>query len=79
MLLLAPHLLLHFFSGFEASAIDHVDADQAAQFVGTGRLLGTLSAIGLLALVVISLGQISRILRLPYERCACTASPACCS
>ncbi|MFE2432653.1 ferric reductase-like transmembrane domain-containing protein [Streptomyces sp. NPDC059373] len=68
LLLLTPHQLLHFFFGFDASQNNHVDAQQAAQLVGLGHLLGAASSIGLLVLVVISLGQVSRILRLPYER-----------
>ncbi|MFJ8021472.1 ferric reductase-like transmembrane domain-containing protein [Streptomyces sp. NPDC096311] len=64
MLLLIPHLLLHFFSGFDGSQYGY---DHTAS-VGMGHVLGAVSAIGLLLLVVISLGQVGRILRLPYER-----------
>lgn len=64
MLLLAPHLLLHFFSGFDGAATHRAYPHQA----GVGHLLGVVSAVGLLALVAVSLAQVSRILRLPYER-----------
>ncbi|MEU9449899.1 ferredoxin reductase family protein [Streptomyces sp. NPDC048277] len=68
MTLLVPHLLLHFFSGFDGNALSRAVAPRSAQLVGTGHLLGAISAIGLLALVVISLGRIGDVLRLPYER-----------
>ncbi|MEU6195399.1 ferredoxin reductase family protein [Streptomyces sp. NPDC047061] len=65
MLLLTPHILFHFL--FAGRAYRDVDAHQG-QLVGIGHLLGAGSAIGLLALVVVSLGRVGRILRLPYER-----------
>ncbi|MER7930087.1 ferredoxin reductase family protein [Streptomyces sp. NPDC096057] len=68
VLLLTPHLLLHFLSGFDGSASGYADAPAAAQLVGMGHLLGAVSAIGLLLLIAISLPQVSSILRLPYER-----------
>jgi len=68
LLLLLPHLILHFFSGFDGSSKQYAGTPQAGQLVGMGHLLGAVSAIGLLVLVVISLGQVGRILRLPYER-----------
>lgn len=64
ILLLTPHLLLHFFSGFDGSQYGY--AHRAAS-VGMGHLLGAVSAIGLL-LLLIPLGQVGRILRLAYER-----------
>ncbi|GAB2552730.1 ferredoxin reductase family protein [Nocardia heshunensis] len=66
MLLLTPHLLLHFFFGFDDQE-NHVDA-AAVQQAGVGHLLGAISALGLLTLVVLSLGQVGQILRLPYHR-----------
>ncbi|MFC9930873.1 ferric reductase-like transmembrane domain-containing protein [Streptomyces sp. NPDC127190] len=65
MLLLTPHLLLHFLSGFDGSRYGYAHRPTS---VGMGHLLGAVSAIGLLLLVLISLGQVGRILRLPYER-----------
>ncbi|MDC0766474.1 ferric reductase-like transmembrane domain-containing protein [Streptomyces sp. HD] len=62
ILLLTPHLLLHFFSDFDGSQYGY--AHRAAS-VGMGHLLGAVSAVGLLLLVLISLGQVGRILRLP--------------
>jgi predicted ferric reductase len=67
MLLLAPHLLLHFFFGFNAEN-NHGAAYPHAHLVGVGHVLGAASAIGMLALVVISFGQVGQILRLPYAR-----------
>lgn len=68
MLLLTPHLILHFFFGFDGSQNNRADGYRSTSYVGMGHLLGAVSAIGLLILVLISLGQVSRILRLPYER-----------
>ncbi|AUG76879.1 Putative oxidoreductase [Kitasatospora sp. MMS16-BH015] len=65
ILLLTPHLLLHFFSGFDGSPYGYAHPTAS---VGMGHLLGAGSAIGLLLLVLISLGQVGRILRLPYQR-----------
>lgn len=62
MLLLLPHILLTGQGGGGA------DPGQAAQLAQTGRALGVVSAVGLLALVAVSLARVSRILRLPYER-----------
>lgn len=67
MLLLTPHLILHFFFSFDGSPYNAAEVHQSARFVGLGHLLGAISAIGLLLLVGISLGQVGRILRLPYE------------
>jgi len=66
MLLLTPHIVLHLV--FAGRAYKDVNAHETAQFVGIGHLLGAGAAIGLLALVLISLGQVGRVLRLPYER-----------
>ncbi|MFF5143047.1 ferric reductase-like transmembrane domain-containing protein [Streptomyces sp. NPDC013157] len=64
-LLLIPHIFLHVLSGFDGSQYGY---DHQAALVGMGHLLGLVSAVGLLLLVVISLGQVGRIIRLPYER-----------
>jgi predicted ferric reductase len=62
MLLLVPHILV---TGHGRAGIT---AREAAQMAQTGRLLGVVSAVGLLALVAVSLARVGRILRLPYER-----------
>jgi predicted ferric reductase len=62
VLLLAPHILA---SKSGAGSVGLPHADQLAQ---TGRVLGIVSAVGLLALVAISLAQVGRIMRLPYAR-----------
>jgi NADPH:quinone reductase-like Zn-dependent oxidoreductase len=62
MLLLVPHILV---TGHGQGYATASDAARAAQL---GRLLGVISALGLLALVAVSFARISRILTLPYER-----------
>ncbi|HEX6521388.1 MAG TPA: ferric reductase-like transmembrane domain-containing protein [Streptosporangiaceae bacterium] len=59
ILLLLPHIVL---TGHGSSSVDPRQAGQA------DRALGIVSAVGLLALVAVSLSRVSRILRLPYER-----------
>ena len=60
MLLLVPHILV--------TGHGHAAARTGTQMTQTGDLLGAISAIGLFALVAISLARVGRILRLPYER-----------
>ena len=62
MLLLVPHILVTGHGQGQAAA------REAAQVAQAGRLLGVISAVGLLTLVAISLARVGRILRLPYER-----------
>ena len=62
MLLLVPHILV------TGHGQGHTTARAAAQMMQTGRVLGVISAAGLLALVAVSLARVGRILRLPYER-----------
>jgi predicted ferric reductase len=68
MFLLVPHLALHFLSSFDGSPSNYASAYHSGQYVGIGHFLGAVSALGLILLVVISLGRVSRLLRLPYER-----------
>jgi predicted ferric reductase len=62
MLLLVPHILV------TGHGQGHTMARQAAQLAHTGQVLGVVSAVGLFALVAVSLARVGRILRLPYER-----------
>lgn len=62
MLLLVPHILV------TGQAQAHATAAEATRAAQLGRLLGVISALGLLALVVVSLARVSRIIALPYER-----------
>jgi predicted ferric reductase len=66
MALLVPHILLHLL--LAGRAYKDTDAHESGRLVMEGHLLGAGSAIVLLALVIVSLGQVSRIVRLPYER-----------
>lgn len=62
MLLIVPHVFVTGHAGRD------VTPEQAARFVQIGHALGVVSALGLLALVAVSLARVGRILRLPYER-----------
>jgi predicted ferric reductase len=63
MLLLLPHILV---TGRAAQT--GITATEAARTEQLGRLLGVISALGLLTLVAVSLARVSRIVALPYER-----------
>jgi predicted ferric reductase len=62
MLLLVPHILV------TGHAQTYATAGETARTAQLGRLLGVISALGLLALVAVSLARVSRIVALPYER-----------
>lgn len=62
MLLLIPHVLV------TGRADAGMTPQQVTAFTQAGRLFGAVALFGLLALVVISLGRVSQILRISYER-----------